>query len=351
MPKAGAHMEVEFRDSTTHHMSRGEVLHGVAPVIEDFSFPSSIAKPLILHRYPNTGQSCLSHPVLHCYRCDSSKVFLAEQCTPHKFGVGFWYMMEESFWRWNSDERVYECVEMSTGHILKVATVPGDHVDPNKALAAYVQRTINGKEVLVHTSIIDYRGRASFTYSDALASVICTHIIEGKTVDEISAIPNMPDKALIRKWRRLHPRFDEAFIEAEKMRAEAFHDEVIKLGRDATNLSKDEVPGQKLATETLKWAAKVGDPTKYGDKLKVEASVASEIIVATGVPRKPINDAIDVTPVTAKSDLPDSSTLMGHAGEAAGKRAVEIFESAVLGHPNEDDLAATDTPPTGEDSE
>lgn len=119
-------------------------------------------------------------------------------------------------------------------------------------------------------------------YSLLKADQICQMLIEGKTLKQICSMPDMPSSARIYHWLAMHPEFKQRYEEARKQRAEYFHDEAIHIATQP--LMKDEVPGAKLAVETLKWAAEKNDPHRFGKKDTVEhTGQAINITLQTGV--------------------------------------------------------------------
>lgn len=55
-------------------------------------------------------------------------------------------------------------------------------------------------------------------YSDALADLICEHIVSGMSVRRICEITSMPSEDTVYKWLAKHSYFSEKYEEAVKRR-------------------------------------------------------------------------------------------------------------------------------------
>lgn len=126
--------------------------------------------------------------------------------------------------------------------------------------------------------------RCTWPYNQITADHICDRISEGKTLDEIGLMEGYPSTNIIKSWTRLYPDFKRQLKIARAERAEHFHDEIIKLARDP---SENQAKSERLKFESLKWAASVGDPDTYGNKVKHSGDPDAPIgfIVDTGIRR------------------------------------------------------------------
>jgi len=113
------------------------------------------------------------------------------------------------------------------------------------------------------------------------------------------------------QWIVKYPQFDNAVKEARRQRADSFRsiihermytDEVDDIGMSTgkkviRTLYKDEVPGEKLIFEKLKWLAEMDNPEKYGAKVKHEGGnvMPVQIVVDTGIRKTP--DVVETTTV------------------------------------------------------
>lgn len=154
----------------------------------------------------------------------------------------------------------------------------------------YVEAEIEGQMVRVQTGVhyreVDFKRR--YALSDALADVICQKVMEGTAFTDIPLIPGMPSIGALRRWQKNSPEFAERIKEARRYRAEKMRDTAVNLGKDSVGRDKDEIPGRKLAIDSLKWAAEKDDPATYGSKIEVAGNVVVEMRLETGIRR--IND-------------------------------------------------------------
>ncbi len=91
------------------------------------------------------------------------------------------------------------------------------------------------------------------------------------------------------KWMIAYPEFESAMKTAKEMRADTYKSKIVESLYDKegklVKLDKDEVPGEKLNFEKLKWLAEIDNPDKYGSKIKHEGNVTMpvQIVVDTGI--------------------------------------------------------------------
>ena len=129
-------------------------------------------------------------------------------------------------------------------------------------------------------------------YTQGFGEVICALIAKGETFTSIVELPGMPKAHVLARWRAQETEFNDALVYAKKMRAEHFHDMIVKdLTSDDTDenkLDKDEIAARKLKMDRLKWLSSVNDPDTYGTKTKVsgDSSAPLQIIVSTGINRE-----------------------------------------------------------------
>jgi len=113
------------------------------------------------------------------------------------------------------------------------------------------------------------------------------------------------------QWIIQYPQFESAVKEARKQRADSFRSIIQdrmyadELDEDDTptgkkimrTLYKDEVPGEKLIFEKLKWLAEMDNPEKYGTKVKHEGGnvMPVQIVVDTGIKQGPTTPDVVVT--------------------------------------------------------
>ena len=124
------------------------------------------------------------------------------------------------------------------------------------------------------------------------------------------------------QWMIQYPQFESAVQEARKQRADSFrtiihdriHEDVIDPEtelptgeRRIREIGKDQVPGEKLLFEKLKWLAEVDNPEKYGTRVKHEGNMTMpvQIVVDTGIKAQnnKIKEAAIETEVVEDHDL------------------------------------------------
>lgn len=129
-----------------------------------------------------------------------------------------------------------------------------------------------------------------FDYAKAL--LVCQEISQGKTLEEISILPDMPPLHIIQHWQRSDRMFAEEMMLARRMRAEVYHDRVVEIANNAAHLrysTKEDIANAKLAADQYKWLAEKGDPSKYSNKVVHEGSTEKPIVmrvINTGISRE-----------------------------------------------------------------
>ncbi len=125
-------------------------------------------------------------------------------------------------------------------------------------------------------------GRPS-TYTKELADLICSRIIEGKSLRSILNEEDMPDKSTVFRWLREFKEFRDNYDSSVIERTLAMGEEIIDIADEGTNdfmtITKGDVSynvedrevtnRSKLRVETRKWLMSKMQPKKYGDKVDV----------------------------------------------------------------------------------
>jgi len=147
-------------------------------------------------------------------------------------------------------------------------------------------------------------------YNQVTADLICEQIIEGKTLLDISKIPGFPTYPVIFTWAKKHPEFKAALEEAEKFSARFYRDKAIQTA-DTVQDERD-VARARLVVDVSKWAAKVADADKFGDKVKHSGDPDQPIgfIIGTGIQRDEEEKPIEVK-AEAKPALPAAQASGG----------------------------------------
>ncbi len=124
-------------------------------------------------------------------------------------------------------------------------------------------------------------GRPSI-YTPELATAICTHIADGKSLRAIAALDGMPAQSTIMLWLDgTRPDFSEQYARAREAQADKLAEEILAIaddGRSDTYLDaegnektdSEVIQRSKLRVEARKWLASKMAPKKYGDKVTQE---------------------------------------------------------------------------------
>lgn len=124
-------------------------------------------------------------------------------------------------------------------------------------------------------------GRPSI-YTPELATAICTHIAEGKSLRIIGGMDGMPHQATIMAWLDgSRPEFSEQYARAREAQADKLAEEALQIaddGRSDTYLDaegnertdNEVIQRSRLRVDTRKWLASKMAPKKYGDKVTQE---------------------------------------------------------------------------------
>jgi hypothetical protein len=139
-----------------------------------------------------------------------------------------------------------------------------------------------------------YSSNRRYPWSQIQADKVLTLVTQGKTLKQISKMPGMPCRDTLGKWKRDVVGFKEQWEIAEKLQAEYHRDEALEIAR---NSKESRVQSDRLKVDTLKWAAEMGDRSKYGKQTKLvgDADHPIAFLIATGVPEPEKPPEIDVT--------------------------------------------------------
>lgn len=219
------------------------------------------------------------------------------------------------FWQLNEKTNLFEGIDPVTGAIVQIV---GDLQYMAKQ-AEFVETIIGGRKVMVQTGIncADLNLKRLYPFSDALSDVICQKLAEGMHWSDLPAISGMPSMGALNLWKRTNKDFAAKVKEAKRARAESDRDAAVAIGKYSVGADKDEIPGRKLAVETLKWSAEKDDPETFGNKVKVEGSVSIEMKLETGIRRLGDEGApsltLDVTPEKKeeKAEVEDGEIVDG----------------------------------------
>ena len=141
---------------------------------------------------------------------------------------------------------------------------------------------------------------------EELAVTILDLIAEGKDEQSACEAVNIRRSTLV-KWMVKYPEFEDAVNNAKRMRADTYRTTIAKSlfdeDGDLVQLDKEDVPGQKLNFDKLKWLAEIDNPEKYGTRVKHEGNLTMpvQIVVDTGINNTPIETTAE--PIDDVEDL------------------------------------------------
>jgi hypothetical protein len=117
-------------------------------------------------------------------------------------------------------------------------------------------------------------------YTFAIAQEICDRILDGNTLKQIEALPNMPCARSILRWLDKHEEFSRLYARAHELRADVMAHEILEIGDESGNdwierdgvlvADHEQVQRSKLRCDNRKWLMSKMLPKKYGDRLTTE---------------------------------------------------------------------------------
>ena len=173
---------------------------------------------------------------------------------------------------------VYNSTTGATEYILKK-----DYT--KDARTALIPHVIDGNNVLVEEDIRERPAtlKLATAYSELILEIICNQLVEGKSIKEICAAPDMPSYSTLCSWKRNIPGVEDKLHQAREDRAEYLRDEAME---EILECDEDTVASASAKHKALVWAAGV-DNARYSPKAKLEATLVAptQIIVNTGIRR------------------------------------------------------------------
>ena len=136
-------------------------------------------------------------------------------------------------------------------------------------------------------------GRPS-TYSEEIASIICTRIAEGEPLRVICRDADMPPESTVRNWALDDVNgFAAQYARAREIQAHTMAEEILEIADDARNdwmerqddkggyeFNGEHVQRSKLRSENRKWLLSKMLPKVYGERLDINADVKSQTVSA-----------------------------------------------------------------------
>ena len=123
-------------------------------------------------------------------------------------------------------------------------------------------------------------------YTTEKADEICERLAEGESLRAICRDDDMPSKATVFRWLRVHDGFSDQYARAREAQADTLFDDVLEIADDARNdwmerngdddqgwqLNGEHVQRTRLRIDARKWMAGKLRPKKYGEKHQLEHS-------------------------------------------------------------------------------
>jgi hypothetical protein len=119
-------------------------------------------------------------------------------------------------------------------------------------------------------------------YTPELTQAICDQLASGKSLRQICAAPDMPDRHTVRRWVVQHPEFREQYEAARLLWADELFEQIAEISTQARRIAEEaEVKGLNAhATvaalreeiRALMWVCGRLAPHRYGDRVVTEVT-------------------------------------------------------------------------------
>lgn len=200
-----------------------------------------------------------------------------------------------------NDKGLIETVNIYTGETVAIQSTKDDILKSKQEKMVQVQMP-DGSTMWLEKglNIGEYIPRKRWSYSEIIIDLICTKLLEGKSLRDICKEPGMPPYHILSRWRRSYPEVDSRIKDARHDYAEILREQVVE---EALAADEDSVQTAKVRMDALKWAAGVDNPDRYGNKAKVavEGQVAMQLLVDTGI-RRPEDEAVNAKTISGVID-------------------------------------------------
>ena len=121
-------------------------------------------------------------------------------------------------------------------------------------------------------------------YSAEVADAICERLSDGESLRSICRDDDMPSKATVFRWLRMHDEFSDQYARAREAQADTLFDDVLEIADDARNdwmerngeddkgwqVNGEHVQRTRLRIDARKWMAGKLRPKKYGERQMIE---------------------------------------------------------------------------------
>lgn len=164
-------------------------------------------------------------------------------------------------------------------------------------------------------------GRPAFDFSQPIADLILTRISEGENLTDICRDKDIPGVATIYKWLHANVGFADAYQAAREVQAEGLADKALRIA-ERTHVLLDngmyvaaDPQRDRLAVDTIKWAAAHLRPKVWGDKQFVEHSGSLTLIDAS---EEDLVEELLALVISGRLPLPNGAQLVVDDPEPEG---------------------------------
>lgn len=91
-------------------------------------------------------------------------------------------------------------------------------------------------------------------YNEQITQEICYRIANGESLSSVCRTDGFPSNFVVWKWRKKHPEFDAAYIEARAAQAEHFADELIDIADDPRNIDHNFSVWSRIRLDQRRWS-------------------------------------------------------------------------------------------------
>lgn len=114
--------------------------------------------------------------------------------------------------------------------------------------------------------------RESHAFNLSMAKQVCSQISQGMTLQQICGKNGLPSIMVINGWLQSNDRFLRMYNHARLLQADYLADEMLILATLVRRRPKM-ARAYKVAAEILKWQATVRNPSKYGERQIIDATI------------------------------------------------------------------------------
>jgi len=105
--------------------------------------------------------------------------------------------------------------------------------------------------------------------TDELADAICERLMDGESLRQICAGPEMPDRSTILRWMADDEAFAAKCARARELQADLMDDKILEVADACT---PESAAADRVKISAYQWRASKLKPKVYGDKQQLEVS-------------------------------------------------------------------------------